>query len=143
MKNSQITIRRIFATVVDFVIVLALMLVSFKVLGYDFNQVLAVPLTSNLIGLGTLAILELITLSIWSKTPGQALLGLKVINADSSMLSFFQSLTRAVLVLIIGSAIGLPYFGLIYIAWAINTLKLVITGSTFWDDLTNSSVVKN
>ena len=46
------------------------------------------------------------------------------------------------LIFVEGSAIGLPYYGLLFIAWGINTLKLLITGTAFWDDQMRIAVVK-
>lgn len=135
-------IKRIVASVIDFLLLAVVIYALIKLFGYDFEIVLAEAFRTNVATLGVLALLEAIAVWFWSTTPGMALFGLRVTDTDGSKLSFGKSLLRGLLIFVEGSAIGLPFFGLIYIAWGINLLKLLVTGTAFWDSQLHVQVVK-
>jgi uncharacterized RDD family membrane protein YckC len=142
MSNFTLGIKRVLAAVIDFLLLAVASYIVIKLLGYNFEVVFAQAFRTNVIVLGTLALLETVAVWLWSTTPGMKLFSLNVTNNDGSRLSLGKSLLRGVLIFVEGSAIGLPFFGLIYIAWGINLLKLVITGTAFWDSQLHIQVAK-
>ncbi len=142
MRDITLTMKRVLAAAVDFAFTALVLLLGVRILGYDFEIVFANALVANLSWVALSAGVGSISTWRWSSTPGQALLGLKVQNKDGSKLSFQKSLLRGLLVFVEGSLLGLPFYGLIYIAWGVNLLKLFITGKTFWDDQLGTIVVE-
>jgi len=142
MKNITIAVERTAATVIDFCLMVGLILTVIALSGNSYESVLAIAWRSNILGFGSLALIEALLVASWGKTPGMALLGLSVRNQDSTKLSFPKSLLRSLLIFALGSFIGLPMYGLIYIAWGINLEKLLLTGTAFWDDLLHTAVIK-
>ena len=141
-NNIFITLKRALASFVDFGLLAVIVYLIIKFLGYDFEQVLASALVTNMVGFSLLFLIEATFISVWGTTPGMRLFSLEVKNADGSKLSLPKALLRSLLIFIEGSAVGLPFFGLLFIAWGINLLKLLITGTAFWDDQLSIAVVK-
>lgn len=82
---------------------------------------------------------EALLLSLFGSTPGRLLLGLKVRDARSgARLSFGTALTRGVLVLVQGMAVGVPIIALVTHICAYN--RLTSTNTTLWDASSDSIV---
>lgn len=143
MPKYILIAKRILSTIADALLVAVLVYICLGIFKYDFEQVLSSTLVSNFIGLGLLFLLEAMCITVWNHTPGQALFGLRVQNINGSKLSFGKSFLRGLLIFVEGSLLGLPFYGLVYIAWGINLLKLLITGTAFWDDHLGIVVVDN
>lgn len=142
MHNIPITLKRSLAAILDFALITAIIWLVISLAGYDLELVLISAWHSNLVGFGLMNLLGAVCIHWWGATPGQALFGLSVRNADGSTLSFGKALLRGLLVFIEGCALGLPFYGIIYIVLGVNLLKLGISGTTFWDDQLHAKVTE-
>jgi uncharacterized RDD family membrane protein YckC len=143
MLKTNIIMRRILATLIDVLILFLSAMLMLIVLGSNPEQIFASALISNMVGLGTLSLLEIVCVAVWGRTPGQAMLGIEVLNKNGTRVSLSKSLLRGLLIFVEGSLLGFPFYGILYIAWGINLIKLVVSGTTFWDEQVGTVVVKH
>ncbi len=149
--------RRFFARNLDLSIYSTLVTVVFQ-LAAHMNFVRTGTLLPSLLGLFLMAGAEIFMLHLWGTTPGKALLGLKVLREDGSLLSLEQAAQRTILVMVffggglLLAQIPVPLFALIslgmliWACWQVyhekplfwETDQLYLDGSTrekaFWDN---------
>lgn len=83
-------------------------------------------------------ILSALCLSQFSNTPAKAVFGIKV-KSEKGRISFFDALTREMIVYIKGLALGIPFLWLLTALYQCRKLKL--NGKTSWDRACNLDVV--
>jgi uncharacterized RDD family membrane protein YckC len=83
-------------------------------------------------------VLEIILIHKFATTPGKALLGLRVVNSDGSLLTLAASTHRAVRVLIAGIGFGWPLLSIFCQTVSFFTAKKL--GKPIWDYLGNHQV---
>ena len=89
MNKITLVLQRILATFLDFALLAIVAFLIIKFLDYDFEQVLASALITNIVGFGLLFLLEAVLVSTWGTTPGMRLFGLSVKNLDCRLLGHF------------------------------------------------------
>jgi len=83
-------------------------------------------------------VLEIILIHKFATTPGKALLGLRVVNSDGSLLTLAASMHRAIRVLIAGIGFGWPLLSIFCQTVSFFTAKKL--GRPIWDHLGNHQV---
>lgn len=79
-------------------------------------------------------------LSQWGRTPGKALLGLRVRSTAADSIPFSTALNREAQVCFAGTALGIPFFALVT-TWS-SKRRLETKGRTAWDDSLGLDVVR-
>ncbi len=77
---------------------------------------------------------------LWGRTPGKILLGLRVVSADGSPISWSRAWHRALLVWARGRFLGIPVLFLVTSAIAMRGVAR--TGRASWDEATRTNVVR-
>ena len=82
---------------------------------------------------------EAIFLAVWGATPGKALLGLHVVNADGEKLSFRQAFLRSFDVWFVGCGMELPILNILLKVMSLFRYRQL--GETSWDAALGSKVI--
>jgi len=95
---------------------------------------------NTVLGFFGMMLLDTPCTKFWGRTPGKVLLGLRVVSADGSPISWSRAWERAVLLWAKGLCVGLPLLFLITSAVAMR--RVVRTGRASWDEATQTNVVR-
>lgn len=82
---------------------------------------------------------EAIFLAVWGATPGKALLGLQVVNADGAKLSFRQAFSRSFDVWFVGCGMELPFLNILLKVMSLFRYRQL--GETSWDAALSLKVI--
>jgi uncharacterized RDD family membrane protein YckC len=105
---------------------------------------LSTELTDNRLFGSWMAIISMILLDVpctklWGRSPGKAVLGLRVVSTDGSAITWKQAWQRSLLVWVKGLALGLP---LVWLVTALVSMRRVTkTGLASWDEASRTRVV--
>lgn len=126
LKNISV---RVLAKVIDWSIYAILLELIFIITDTDFNLFdggsAALIFATIWVGIEAVLLLTLRT------TPGRAFFGVKLVSSNGSPLGSLGVLFRSALFLVIGMALGYPFF--IVVAWIVNLIIMLVKGKTLYD----------
>lgn len=97
-------------------------------------------LVGSVITFGILGFVEAFLISKWGMTPGKWIFRIRVVHADSRLLTYGEALRRTFQVLVQGMCLGIPPMNLLFQGLALK--EYLEVGSTAWDRR-NHSVVQH
>jgi uncharacterized RDD family membrane protein YckC len=123
--------RRFFARSLDMGLPFVLVFALAGVNETDLMQGNVSPLL-NVVGVGLWVPIEALLIALSGTTPGKALLGIRIANAEGGRPSPAVALSRSMRVWVQGLGLGLPL--IILVTEALSYSRLTRTGATPWDD---------